>query len=322
MNKLLTVLLVCAGCVLAGADGRKVNCTTYPVWLITREITAGVKNVRTELMIPAGTGCPHEYVLTPADMRKLGAKNLIVVRNGLGLDDFVLRPLEKMNPKAPVIDSCASLAVLHSECGCHHDGHDGHNGHDEHDGHQHGHGGHDEHDAHHHHHANPHLFASPDTALGMARNIAAGLCKADPENAEQYRKNVERFAEELGQLVSETEALKPLVKGKAVAVQHGVFDYLARLLGLEIAAEIRGEGTAPSASEMRKLVKVMRTRRVGVIFTEPQYSAQTAETLARECGISVCRLDPLASGPSDPPPGYYLKTMRENLKKIRSVLVK
>ena len=313
MNKWLAILLTGVAGVLAGAENLTVNCTTYPVWLLTREITAGVKNVRTELMIPAGTGCPHEYVLTPADMRKLGAKNLIVVRNGLGLDDFVLRPLEKMNPKAPVIDACASLAALHSECGHdHHHGHDGH--HHGHDGHHHGH--------HRHEHVNPHLFASPDTALGMAENIASGLCKADPANAARYRENTARFASGLRQLVKEAEALRPLVKGKAVAVQHGVFDYLARLLDLTVAAEIRGEGTAPSAAEMRKLVKVMRDHRVQVIFTEPQYSAQTALTLARECGIPVCRLDPAASGPADPPPGYLCRTMRENLKKIRSVLVK
>ncbi len=318
MNKWLAILLTVFAGVLAGADNLTVGCTTYPVWLLTREITAGVPNVRTDLMIPAGTGCPHEYVLTPADMRKLGAKNLIVVRNGLGLDDFVLRPLEKMNPKAPVIAACASLAVLHAECD--HDHHHDHgHGHDE---HHHGHG-HDEHHGHHHHeHANPHLFASPDTALGMVKNIAAGLCKADPANAERYRKNAARFEAELRQLVAETETLKPLVKGKAVVFQHEVFDYLARALELTVAAEIRGDGTAPSAAEMRKLVKVMRDRRVAVIFTEPQYSGQTASTLGRECGIPVCQLDPAASGPADPPPGYFCSTMRENLKKIRSVLVK
>ena len=308
MNKWPAILLTVLAGVLAGAENLTVNCTTYPVWLLTREITAGVKDVRTELMIPAGTGCPHEYVLTPADMRKLGAKNLIVVRNGLGLDDFVLRPLEKMNPKAPVIDACAGLAVLHSECG-----HDHHHGHDDHDGH-------DEH--HHHEHVNAHLFASPDTALGMVGNITGGLCKADPANAEEYRKNAAKFGAELSRLVREAEALKPAVKGKAVAVQHGVFDYLARALGLTVAAEIRGEGTAPSAAEMRKQVKILRDQRVRVIFTEPQYSAHTASALARECGIPICQLDPLASGPSDPPRGYYSRMMRENLEKIRSVLSK
>ncbi len=303
MTKWLMIILAVCGFSLAGAEMLNVSCTTYPVWLLTREITAGVKGVRTELMIPAGTGCPHEYVLTPVDMRKLGARNLLVVRNGLGLDDFVLKPLQKMNPKARLINACAGLNALESECGCSHG-----SGHDEH------------HHGHAHHHENPHLFASPDTALGMVGNIVSGLCEADPDHAPSYRKNAARFSAELRKLVAEMSALKPLVKGKAVVVQHGVFDYLARALDLKIAAEIQGEGLAPSASEMRKLVNVIRKHKVVVIFTEPQYSAQTANTLAKECSIKVCQLDPLSGGPVNPPRDYYLRTMRENLLKIRKVL--
>ena len=306
MNKYLLGLLMVCGCCLAAAEPLKVSCTTYPVWLLTREITAGAKNVRTELMIPAGTGCPHEYVLTPGDMRKLAVKNLLVVRNGLGLDDFVLKPLRKMNPKAPVIDACAGLAVLETECD--HEHHD-HHGHHEHHGHK-------------HHHVNPHLFASPDTALGMVSNIAAGLCKADPGNAAVYRKNELALGGELRRLIDEMAKLKLRVDGKSVVVHHGVFDYLARALVLKIAAEIQAEGIAPSAAEMRKLVKIIREHKVAVIFTEPQYSAQTAKTLAKECAVKVCQLDPLAGGPVNPPRNFYLGVMRENLNKIRSVLAK
>ena len=306
MNKYLLGLLMLCGCCLA-AEPLKVSCTTYPVWLLTREITAGAKNVRTELMIPAGTGCPHEYVLTPGDMRKLAVKNLLVVRNGLGLDDFVLKPLRKMNPKAPVIDACAGLAILETECDHEHHDHHDHHGHHEHHGHK-------------HHHANPHLFASPDTALGMVSNIADGLCRADPANAAVYRKNELALGGELRRLIAEMAGLKPRIAGKDIVVQHGVFDYLARALGLKIAAEIQSEGIAPSAAEMRKLAETIRNRKAAVIFTEPQYSPQTARTLARECGIKVCRLDPLSGGPENPPADYYVSVMRENLRKIRSSL--
>ena len=254
MNKYLLGLLMVCGCCLVSAEPLKVSCTTYPVWLLTREITAGAKNVRTELMIPAGTGCPHEYVLTPGDMRKLAVKNLLVVRNGLGLDDFVLKPLRKMNPKAPVIDACAGLAILESECDHEHHDHDGHH----------------EHHGHKHHHANPHLFASPDTALGMVSNIADGLSKADPGNAAVYRKNELAIGGELRRLIAEMAELKPRIAGKYIVVQHGVFDYLARALGLKTAAEIQSEGVAPSAAELRKLVKIIREHKVAVIFTEPQ----------------------------------------------------
>ena len=314
MKKQLLMLLVWAGVLaLAGAEPLTVGCTTYPVWLLTREITAGVKNVRTELMIPAGTGCPHDYVLTPADMRKLGTKNLLVVRNGLGLDDFVLKPLQKMNPKAPVLEVCRGLPVLYEECSHDH-------GHDHKHDHDHDHAG--EHHHGHHAHPNPHLFASPDMARGIAANIAQGLCRADGANASAYRKNAAELDRKLRGLTDEMAQLKGLVRGKNIVVQHGVFDYLARALELKTAAEIQGEGAAPSAAAMRKLVKIIREHQVAVIFTEPQYSANSAKTLARECRIPVCQLDPLAGGPADPPQDHYVNVMRENLKKIREVLVK
>ena len=156
----------------------------------------------------------------------------------------------------------------------------------------------------------------------MVGNILKGLCKADPEHAAEYRKNAAIFEAKLRELIAAMTALKPLVRGKAVVVQHGVFDYLARALDLKIAAAIQNEGIALSAADMRKLAEVIRRKKVVVIFTEPQYSAQTAKTLAKECGIAVCQLDPLAGGPADPPQDFYLVVMKENLNKIRGALTK
>ena len=92
------------------------------------------------------------------------------------------------------------------------------------------------------------------------------------------------------------------------------------MLGLVVAAELQHEGVAPSAAEMRKLTETIRSRKAAVIFTEPQYSPQTARTLARECKIKVCQLDPLSGGPEKPAPDHYVSVMRENFRKIRSAL--
>lgn len=296
MKKLLTWFFI-LGLFGLGAADLKVFCTTYPVWLLTRELTDGVKGVRTELMIPAGTGCPHEYVLTPGDLRKLGTPNLLVVRNGLGLDDFMLKPLRKVNPEAGVITACEGLDVLRGEC--HHDHHGEHE-----------------------HTANPHLFASPDTAAGMIANIGAGLRKHDPAHADAYRRNEEIFRKKLQQLTAEMAQLKKDCAGKTVAVQHEIFDYLMRGLGLHIAAEISPEGTMPSAAGMKEMIRKFRKEKVSLILTEPQYPSRLAETLAKECGIPVCSLDPLAGGPERPGKDYYIRVMSGNLEKLRKALSK
>lgn len=321
MKRLWFILLsaVCAA-TLCAAEERPVYCTTFPVYLFTKNLTRDCKNIRVELIVPPGTGCPHDYVLTPADMRKLGTRNLILVRNGLGIDDFVLKPLAKMNSGAVVIDATQGLRTLEEKyfCSCGHDhGHeakaDEHKHAEKSGEHEHGHS---------HGLRNPHLFASPVTAMGMVENIARGLEKADPANAALYRANAKAYLEKLNVLKKQIAALAPFVKGHAVAAQHGIFDYLAEALGLRVVATISDGQTAPSAAEMKELIHEIKEEKVSVIFTEPQYPARTAKALARECGIRTVRLDPVASGPADAPSNYYEKAMENNLKTIRKVFEK
>lgn len=313
MKKLWFILLsaVCATA-LSAAEERPVFCTTYPIYLFTKNLTKNCPGVRVELVVPPGTGCPHDYVLTPADMRKLGTKNLILVRNGMGLDDFVLKPLAKMNPNAVIIDATKGLHALKSKCGCDHEHGHNHEEAEEHEhGHEHSHGG-----------LNPHLFASPITAMGMVKNIAAGLEKADPSNATRYRENAKAYLEKLNVLKKQIEALSARVKGNSIIAQHGIFDYLAEPLGLEVAATISDGKTAPSAAEMKNLIHEIKEENISVIFTEPQYPARTAEALARECGIRTVRLDPVANGPENAPDDYYEKVMENNLKIIQGLFAK
>lgn len=296
---------------LHAAETRPVFCTTYPIYLFTKNLAANCPDVRVELVVPPGTGCPHDYVLTPADMRKLGTKNLIVVRNGMGLDDFVLKPLAKMNPDAVVIDATKGLQSLKlkEKEDCDH-GHDHAEKEGEHE-HDHDHGG-----------LNPHLFASPVSAAGMVENIAKGLEKADPANAVRYRANAKVYLAKLNVLNERIKLLAPKVRGNSVIAQHGVFDYLAEPLGLMVAATISDGQSAPSAAEMKKLIHEIKEKNIRAIFTEPQYPARTAEALARECGIRTVRLDPVASGPQNAPDDYYEKAMDNNLNIIQGLFAK
>ena len=306
MRKFLFILFFLSFAVaLPAMEELPVFCTTFPIYLFTKNLTKNCKNVRVELIIPAGTGCPHNYVLTPGDMRKLATENLILIRNGLGIDDFFLKPLAKMNQENRVIDATKGLRTLEEFSSCGH-------------GHTHG-------IIHHHKHIhndrNPHLFASPTTAMGMIVNIADGLEKMDPANAACYRANAEAYLEKLKKLNKQIEELSPLVKGHVIVAQHSIFDYLAEALGLKVAAKIFDETTSLSASEMKVLVRKIEEQNVSVIFTEPQYSARTAQAIAKECGIITVSLDPLASGPENAPDDYYEKVMENNLKMIKQIFL-
>ena len=66
-----------------------------------------------------------------------------------------------------------------------------------------------------------------------------------------------------------------------------------------MVAVIQADDTqAPSASDMMKLIKAIRSQHVGAIFLEPQYPDKVAATLSRETGVATAKLDPVATGPA------------------------
>ena len=291
-----------------------VLCTTFPIHQIARNVAQGREGVALQLMLPAGMGCPHDYALTPQDMRKLAAADVLVV-NGLGLEEFLDAPVLAANPDLETVDSSAAIQDLLEYA------HEHHEAEEEHDHEAEAEHGHDEHG---HHHpregVNPHLFASPRQAARIALNVAGGLSKADPDGAGTYVRNAQAYAARLNALADELAALGRTLKNNRIVEPHGVFDYLARDMGLDIAAVLRPHGQEPSAAEMLELVREIRAKQAGAIFTEPQYPAKVGAALARETGLPTATLDPVATGPDAAPLDYYETAMRQNMEVLRATL--
>lgn len=311
--RLLSVILVCLVLLTGGASGHaaeprlKVLASTFPVFQITRNITRGAAAIEVELMIPASLGCPHDYALTPQDMRKLAAADVLVI-NGLGLEEFLGAPVQKANPGLVVIDSSRGIEeVLHYD-----------------DAEEHG----EEAERHHHQHddhgegqVNPHLFASPRMAALMAESIAQALAERHPAEAALLAANAKAYVERMRRLADELAALGKRLANHRIVTQHGVFDYLARDMGLAVVAVVQAHaGKDPSAAEILTLVKTIRTRQAGAIFTEPQYPQAIGRTIAREAGIAAATLDPAANGPEQAPLDYYEQVMRANMRVLEQVL--
>ncbi|MBN1864321.1 MAG: zinc ABC transporter substrate-binding protein [Victivallales bacterium] len=310
-NVFMVCYCVLSLCLSAVAEAPRVLCTTFPIYHATRNVVEGRKGVDVGLLLPANLGCPHDYSLTPADMQQIQKADVLVI-NGLGMEEFVGRPLQRANPKIKVVDSSKGIPGLIEQEGHHHHHHDEADGHDDEEE--------DDHDAD-RHHFNPHLFASPKTLALVVMNIADGLSGVDPEGAEIYKANAAKYSESLVALSGEVKKLKDTLANPRIITQHGAFDYFARDAGLEIVATIQSHpGQEPSAAEMLKLVGVVREKKPGAVFTEPQYPARIAETLSRETGIKVAKLDPVASGPESAPKDYYIKTMRENIEMLKKTL--
>ena len=139
----------------------------------------------------------------------------------------------------------------------------------------------------------PHVWLSPPEIKIQARNIARALREADPEREEAYEANLEDFLREVDEVHDRLrEALAPY-RGRTFYVYHPAFGYFARSYGLEQKAVETG-GRGPTGRELLSLIEQAREENVRVIFVQPQFRSDSAETIADAINGVVISLDPLA----------------------------
>ena len=294
-------------------SGCEVAATTYPIWLFTREIMDGTGR-EAVLLTPPDAGCPHDYALTTNDLLKISGirKPLLLFKNGAGLDEHICKAAMSAHKGIIAIDTGAGIEVI---------GDDDDDDHD-HEAEEHDHDG--EHEVHHHHHhggENGHFFASPYEARKIVATITNALTEKDPVNAAKYRENAAKLDKRLQLLGDEFKAQLAPYASKHVAAQHNIFDYLLRDCGFETPLAIFADPeTPPSPAEITEMTKEFKEHGVKIIFTEPQYPDELAKLIGKETAATVVKIDPVASGPANPPMGYYIDTMQRNLEIMKKAL--
>lgn len=260
--------------------------TTFPIYQIVRNVTNGREGIKVDILLPSQIGCPHDYALTPQDLQKLATADILVI-NGLGMEEFIGSSFVKnINSQLIIINSSVGIkeTIEYSEG------------------------------------VNPHLFVSPRLTAQMVQNIARELSAVDPQGAAIYVKNAANYAATMHKLAATMYSVGKNLKNTRIVQPHGIFDYLARDMGLSIVETLQPHGQEPSAAAMRHIIATIRHEQAGAIFTEPQYPAKIGMTIAKETGIPVAELDPVASGPDQAPLDYYTTVMYQNLKIITETL--
>ena len=269
----------------------RVLASFLPMYLFTVNVVGDAPEVTVDLMLPASLGCPHDYALTPGDMRKIASADLFIA-NGLGMEEFLGAPVRKANPRLRVVETGAAVKPLREEGG--NAGHDA--------------GG-----------INPHSWVSPGNAILQVRAIERALSGASPANAGRFRANADAYVRRLAAIEAEYAAAAGGFRRRNIVTVHNVFGYLARDCGLTVVGEVESApGQEPSAGEIRKLARVIREQKVPALFAEPQYPPKVAEMVAREAGVPVRVLDPVATGSTAP--AAYEEAMRRNLATLKEAL--
>lgn len=162
---------------------------------------------------------------------------------------------------------------------------------------------------------NPHYNLEPSQGVLIARNVAAGLARIDPENAARYRTNLKEYLEELEPKVSQwREWVKPLAGVKAVSYHQDVA-YLARFTGLDFVDTIELKpGIAPTPTHLAALVKKMKEQGVALIVREQHFDAKTCAWLAEQTGAKVAVIGIMAN--AFPETETFIKMSEHNVKAL------
>lgn len=278
---------------LDGAEPKRLRVVTtiFPVYCFTANVLGLDGDVQN--LLPPNVG-PHDYQLSPSDLRKLRDSDLVVF-NGAGLDNWITKAVSSAGNKhtlelARALKSDIIESSPHLELGDdqHHD--HGHN-------HQHGPG-------------NPHFWLDPQLAIRCVTNILASVQKLDPSRAADYAKNAEAYIARLKALDAEIEKKLSGAKDKPLITQHDAFPYFIRRYGLKLVGVIEATpDVAPSPRYLRDLLKVIREKNVQALFIDPQASPRLARQIAKDAKIRTAELQTLESGPPDPK-GYEQGMLR------------
>ncbi len=142
-------------------------------------------------------------------------------------------------------------------------------------------------------HPDPHIWLSPRLVKIQARTIYEALAQLDPEHQTTYQANLERFLEDIDALDADIRSTLSGLEQRKFMVFHPSWSYFARDYDLEmIPIEIGGQ--EPSAAELAALVERAQAEDIRVIFAQPQFSTEKAQTIAEEIGGEVLLIDPLA----------------------------
>ena len=139
----------------------------------------------------------------------------------------------------------------------------------------------------------PHIWLSPRLVKVQAETIYAALAKLDAAHAKDFQDNLNAFLADIDALDAEIRETLAGVEQRSFIVFHPSWGYFARDYGLEMMP-IEVGGQEASAAELAEMIARAREEGIKVIFAQPEFSTEAAETIADEIGGEVLLISPLA----------------------------
>ncbi len=257
---LLTILLFSlTGCnsEIEENNNFKIVTSFYPMYIITKNITTGAKNVSLSNMTDVNVGCIHNYTLTTSDLLKLETAD-VFVENGLEIENFTdkitntYRNLKIINASENIEDT-----IRHED------------------------------------EINAHVWGDIEKYIEQVKKVSEKLVEYNPENEQIYISNTNRYISELEELKA---TLNNDSTKKALVMSEGV-EYIVKSCGINYELlHIGHDESSLASSDIANVVNKMKQENIKNIIVEKNDSTKNAEIIARECGAKIYVLDSCLSG--------------------------
>jgi ABC-type Zn uptake system ZnuABC Zn-binding protein ZnuA len=259
----------------------KIAATIFPLADIAKNI--GGDKILVITIMPPGAS-PHTFEPTYETIRQAGGIRALF-KIGCGLDDWAQKVTAALSGNIAVIEVSQGIDLRHFGDGT----------------------------------TDPHYWLSLTNGSIIAKNIAEGLVSLDPANKDYYLRNLAAYQE---LLVKENEAIKQKMAGlqnKTFVTFHEAWFYFAQAYGLAVAEAFEPfPGKEPTPEFLAHFIKTIKDNNIKIVFTEPQFSAESIRQVANDLHIKINTLDPEGGG--SPETKTYLDMMRYNAQTIYKAL--
>jgi len=225
-------------------------------------------SVQVKVLVPPGSS-PEMFEPTPQQMTELDVAKLYFA---IGLLDFEKGMEQKLKDNAQFryVNLSHGLDLIGEER--EHDNHTSANGQ--------------------HHTVDPHTWMSAVNAKLMAKTIAQNLIALFPERESEFNSNLTRL---VAHIDSVDNAVRNILVGsgrRTFIIYHPALGYFARDYQLT-QLSIEQEGKEPSAKGVMEVVERCKAEGITTILSQSQFDAHNAQTIAKELGGTVVKVDPL-----------------------------
>jgi len=173
---------------------------------------------------------------------------------------------------------------------------------------------------------NPHAWMGLDNALIYVDNIRDAFMQHDPDNADTYATNAERYKGQITAAIAPLrDAVLALPEGaRWLATCEGAFSYLIRDFGMkELYLWPMNADQQGTPQQVRKVIDTVRANDISAVFCESTVSQAPAQQVARETNAEyggVLYVDSLTE--ADGPVPTYLDLLRVTSETIVEGLTK